>query len=204
MHWKWRRMYEQEDSKYCYPGTDILINLAELREQRQLDAYERVVTADRLRALSLRALKGSYNLEHLCAIHKFIFQYVYPFAGELREEDISKGSFRFAHVRYLKDQTNQLLNELKQEKLLKGMPKHIFLDRLTHYLTELNVLHPFREGNGRVQREFIRSLALESNYIINWENTTAEDILNAMIESPINNSKLRNLMEILIEEAESL
>lgn len=187
-------MYDDEDSRYCYPGTDVLINIPGLIEQKQLDAYERLVTADRLRMLALKPLKGNFNLKHLCDIHRFIFEDIYPFAGKLREEDISKGSFRFAHVRYLRDQTNQLLNELRREKLLVGMSKISFMDRLTHYLTELNVLHPFREGNGRVQREFIRSLALKSGYSINWAYVEAE--------TPYDNSELKKMMYLLIEEAD--
>jgi cell filamentation protein len=101
----------QHDSKYCYPGSDVLINIPGLRDQKQLDAYERLVTADRLRQLELRPLKGNFDLEHLCSIHKFIFKDIYPFAGELRNEDISKGNFRFAHFRFIVPQTNQLLDE---------------------------------------------------------------------------------------------
>lgn len=74
-------MYNSEESRYCYPGTDILINIPGLMQQKQLDAYERLVTADRLRILALKPLKGSFNLRHLCAIHRFIFKDVYPFAG---------------------------------------------------------------------------------------------------------------------------
>ncbi|OBZ10746.1 cell filamentation protein Fic [Bacillus sp. FJAT-27264] len=195
-------MYEHEDSQYCYRGTDVLINIPDLREQKQLDTYERLVTADRLRILALKPLKGKFDMKHLCDIHKFIFKDVYTFAGELREEDISKGNFRFAHIKFLNDQCHLLLTELNQEGLLKGLDKVSFMDRLTHYLTELNVLHPFREGNGRVQREFIRSLALECGYSINWANVEAEKILEAMIESPVNNRLLRQLMELLIEEAD--
>src|SRR5690606_11569109 len=137
------------------------INIPGFKEQKQLDAYDRMVSTDRLRILGLRPLKGNFDLKHLCNIHKFIFKDIFPFAGQVREEDISKGSFRFAHVRFLVDQTNDLLNELKQDNYLKGLPYDNYVNRLTYYMTELNVLHPFREGNGRTQREFFRCLALE-------------------------------------------
>ncbi|WP_019638876.1 Fic/DOC family protein [Paenibacillus fonticola] len=195
-------MYDYDESPYFYPGTEVLINIPGLRVQKQLDAYERLVTADRLRILALKPLKGSFNLKLLCDIHRFIFKDVYPFAGKLREEDISKGSFRFAHVKFLLEQTNQLLSKLRQEKILKGLSKAVFIDRLTYYLTELNVLHPFREGNGRVQREFFRCLALESGYSINWANADADKILDAMIKSPFNSTRLRNVLTLLIEEME--
>ncbi|WP_068784585.1 Fic/DOC family protein [Paenibacillus phocaensis] len=135
----------------------------------------------------------------MCDIHRFIFKDIYPFAGELREEDIAKGNFRFASVEFLVNQTNQLLNELKQDNYLKNMPVSEFINKLTYYLTELNVLHPFREGNGRAQREFIRCLGLESGYLIDWTAVDPKTILSAMILSPINNTELRNVFNVLLK-----
>jgi len=64
-------MYEQEHSKYCYPNSEVLINIPGFKEQDQLDAFERMVTAERLRALHLRPLKGKFDKKHLCDIHKY-------------------------------------------------------------------------------------------------------------------------------------
>lgn len=196
-------MYEQVRSKYCYPNSDVLINLPGFREQKKLDAYERMVTAERLKMLDLRPLRGNFDLKHLCAIHKFIFKDVYPFAGKLRDEDISKGNFRFASARFLSEQTNDLLNELKKENFLKELPYDMFVERLTHYLTELNVLHPFREGNGRTLREFIRCLALDSGYYIDWSSVKASVFLDAMIRSPKDNSDLRNVLSKVLSITKS-
>ncbi|WEK54564.1 MAG: Fic family protein [Candidatus Cohnella colombiensis] len=187
-------MYDQSNSKYCYPDSDVLINVAGFREQKQLDAFERIITVDRLRLLGLKPLKGNYNRNHLCHIHRFIFNDVYPFAGRLRDEDIAKDSFRFANVRFLVSQTDQLLDELRTEDLLKNLSFELYIERLAYYLTELNVLHPFREGNGRTHREFIRCIALESGYFIDWARVDAPTMLKAMIESPINNTKLKDIL----------
>lgn len=130
-------MYEQEHSKYCYPDSEVLINIPGFKEQAQLDAFERIVTAERLRILHLRPLRGAFDKKHLCDIHKFIFGDVYPFAGKLRDEDISKGNFRFAAARFLHEQTDELLNRLKQEHFLTEYSFDQFVDRLTYYLTEL-------------------------------------------------------------------
>ena len=113
-----------------------LINIPGLREQRQLDAFERLITADRLRILGVKPIKGNYDLNHLCEIHRFIFQDIYPFAGKIREEDIVKDNFRFAHVRFIIPQTNQLLQDLQRENYLKGLPFDEFVNKLAHYLTE--------------------------------------------------------------------
>lgn len=196
-------IYGQENSKYCYPGTDVLINIPGLREQKQLDAFERLVTADRLRIHGLRPVKGSFNFKHLCDIHQFIFKDVYPFAGKPRHEDISKGNFRFAHVRFIVPEANRLLSDLKQENHLKGLLFDEFINRLVYYFTELNVLHPFREGNGRSLREFIRCLALESGYVIDWSKVDASTMLSVMIESPYDNNALREVLYKLTTRIES-
>lgn len=191
-------MYDKGHSKYCYPGTDVLINIPGFREQAQLDAYERLVTAERLRILQLRPLKGTFDKKHLCAIHRFIFRDVYPFAGKIRDEDISKGNFRFATARFLDEQIDELLYKLKDEQYLKDLPLHTFVDKLSYYLTELNVLHPFREGNGRTQREFIRCLALQAGYQIDWTRVEGANILKAMILSPRDDSELKNVLSKVI------
>jgi len=120
-------MYEQEQSKYCYPGSEVLINVHGFKDQDQLDAFERMVTAERLRLLYLKPLKGKFDKKHLCDIHKFIFRDIYPFAGKLRDEDISKGNFRFASARFLPEQTEELLHKLNQENYLNSLSFACFL-----------------------------------------------------------------------------
>jgi cell filamentation protein len=195
-------MYDQGDSKYCYPNSDVLINVPGFIEQKQLDAFERMVTVDRLRLLSLKQLRGKYDRIHLCNIHRFIFKDVYPFAGKMRDEDVAKDNFRFANVRFLVNQTDQLLDELRNENLLRNLSFKLFIGRLTHYLTELNVLHPFREGNGRTQREFIRCIALEFGYFIDWASVDASTILKAMIQSPIDNTNLKDVLLTITKKNE--
>ncbi|MGF7049462.1 cell filamentation protein [Paenibacillus sp. DS2015] len=190
------------NSRYCYPDSDVLINVPGFIEQKQLDAFERIVTLDRLRLLYLKPLKDKYNRSHLCNIHRFIFKDVYPFAGELRDEDIAKDNFLFANVQFLVSQTDQLLDELRNEDILKNLPFDMFIERLTYYLTELNVLHPFREGNGRTQREFIRCIALESNYSIDWGSVDASTMLKAMIQSPFDNTRLNNVLYTITKKNE--
>lgn len=189
-----------DNSRYCYPGSDVLINIPGLRDQKQLDAFERMVSADRLRMLELKPLKGNFDLKHLCEIHKFIFKDIYPFAGELRNEDISKGNYRFAHFRFIALQTNLLLDELKRENFLQGLPADVFANRLAHYLTEFNVLHPFREGNGRVQREFARCLALKAGYVINWSDVDPGRMLEVMIQSLHDNSALIDTLKVIVKK----
>ncbi|PZT55234.1 Fic/DOC family protein [Paenibacillus silvae] len=193
-------MYEQSHSKYCYPNSEVLINVPGFKEQKQLDAFDRILTMDRLRLLHLKPLKGNFDRFHLCNIHKFLFEDIYPFAGSYRTEEIGKGSFRFANVHYLVPETDRLLQELKLENFLINSTYDVFTERLAYYLTELNVLHPFREGNGRTQREFIRTLALESGYHLDFTSVKAEEILQAMIESPYKNYKLIDIFRTITKK----
>ena len=76
-----------------------------------------------------------------------MFEDIYPFAGKLREENIAKGEFRFAMWEYIESELENLLNKLKRENYLKELSKEQLSKKLAFYLAELNVLHPFREGN---------------------------------------------------------
>jgi cell filamentation protein len=129
----------QFDSKYCYPGNDVLINIPGLRDQKQLEAYERMVTADRLRMLELRPLKGNFDLKHLCQIHKFIFKDIYPFAGELRNEEISKGNFLVAHFRFIEPQTKLHRRQTRTEHdgRTEKRNRHQRLNRFSRFLHQI-------------------------------------------------------------------
>ncbi|MBJ7988135.1 Fic family protein, partial [Bacillus cereus] len=86
------------------PGTDVLKNKMDYQDHEQLKSFETVMTAVRIAELQKKPIVGNFDLKHLQEIHKYIFQDVYPFAGKLREENIAKGSFQFAHASFLKDQ----------------------------------------------------------------------------------------------------
>ena len=77
----------------------------------------------------------------------------------------------------------RVFGELKDEKLLKNLDKEDFIDRSSYYLAELNIIHPFREGNGRAIREFIRCLALYNDHIIDWTQIKDEEFIQASIDS---------------------
>jgi cell filamentation protein len=108
---------------------------------------------------------------------------VYEWAGHLRTIDISKGGHAFAHHGYIATAAAPIFASLAREKLLAGPPPPAFSAHAAHYLSEVNALHPFREGNGRAQREFISHLAHANGYYIAWENVAPPEMLQASIES---------------------
>jgi cell filamentation protein len=85
-----------------------------------------------------------------------------------RSTDLSKGNTHFCAAAYIATEANKLLGKLAEEKWLVGLPLPAFVERLTHYYCELNVIHPFREGNGRAQRLFFDLLAINAGFGLDW------------------------------------
>lgn len=162
---------------YLYPGTLTLRNLKGYRDPEELQTFEGDATYARLLELKKRPIVGSFVRAHFQAIHKHIFQDVYDWAGELRIVDMAKpGSPFFAAERYLAPSLDQLMTQLKAKGQLRGLAVDEFSMRAGHYLGELNAIHPFREGNGRTQREFMRELALKAGHTIEWTRITREQM----------------------------
>jgi cell filamentation protein len=159
--------------------------------------FETQVAELRLIALEEeKPIRGRFGLAHLKAIHHYIFQDVYPFAGKLRLEDISKGNTFFCKSEYIEQNLNALFARLKGENYLRGLTAEKFAERVSFYMSELNMIHPFREGNGRAIREFIRCLALEAGYDIDWSLIDSKTLLDATIIAVDEN--LKPLTECLL------
>lgn len=180
---------ESIQSVYCYPDTEILKNKAKIVDAKALVKYETDVTAIRQYMLEDKPIKGRFDIVHLKNIHRYIFQDVYPFAGKFRLEDIRKGDTLFCKCQYIEENLNTLLARLKRENFLRGLNAKEFADRASFYMSELNMIHPFREGNGRTIREFVRYLALGAGFDIDWASVDGKDLLNAVIISVSGNLK---------------
>ena len=187
-------LYEARNSIYCYENTDILKNKLNIQDQEKLYNYERKIVLAKLFILRQKENIGNFDIKHFLWIHKFLFDEVYGFAGLLRSENIAKGNFRFAEWQYIEQELVKLLDKLKEENYLKGLSKEEMSKKLAYYMAELNVLHPFREGNGRTIREFIREIAVYNGYELDLTKTTPKDMLNACIESVIDTTKLEEIL----------
>lgn len=126
-------------------------------------------------------IQGNFDLNHLQKIHRFIFEDIYSWADELRCVNIAKGN-QFCLCQHLEIYAADLFNKLKAENYLIGSNENI-AHRLAYYLSEINVLHPFREGNGRTQRLFIEYLAENAGYRVDFSNVSAREMIVASANS---------------------
>ena len=170
------------DTRYCYPNSDVLINKLNIREQDKLYAFERRLTMLRLLELMDNPICGQFDFRHLKEIHAYIFQDIYDWAGKVRTVDIAKGNM-FCNVRFIPEQAEEIFSKLKKEKYLAGLEEDVLIRKLAYYFSEINALHPFREGNGRSQREFIRSLALKNGYVIHFDRISESEMVLASQKS---------------------
>lgn len=126
---------------------------------------------------------GTY--ESLAMIHKYLFDEIYDFAGEIRKVNISKANFRFAPLMYL-DAALQSIDK---------MPQSTF-DEIVEKYVEINVAHPFREGNGRSTRIWLDlMLKKEIGYVVDWSKVNKEDYLLAMERSPVKDIEIKFLLK---------
>ncbi|MDT3701306.1 MAG: Fic family protein [Thermincola sp.] len=151
------------DQRYCYPHSNVLINKLGIEDAEKLHIAEREITSLRIANAKISIIKGEFDLLHLKKIHKYIFGDIYEWAGEIRWVNIAKGNM-FCSYEYIEANAVLLFNRLRRENYLKDAAREEIPLRLAYYLSEINVLHPFREGNGRVQRLFIEYLAENAGY----------------------------------------
>jgi cell filamentation protein len=168
---------------YLYPGTNVLKNLRNLTDPGPLARFEARRTHRRIAELIDAPVPGlvpgRFDLAHIKAIHRHIFQDVYEWAGEFRTVNISKGGHLFGLAAFLEPALRQILEKLAAENCLVDLDAALFAGRAAYFLGELNAAHPFREGNGRTQREVIRELGLKAGHYVDWRATTIEEMTNA-------------------------
>jgi cell filamentation protein len=123
--------------------------------------------------------KGNFDAAHLRAVHNYIFQDVFAWAGKFRTVNISKGGNSFARADFIEPCLNDLFRKLATEKQLRGLERQNFIKRTAFFLGEINAVHPFREGNGRTQREFIRQLAAAADFTVDWRRISRDQMTAA-------------------------
>lgn len=165
----------------------MLENKLKITNEIELSKEERITKLKALELFDSNKINdfevGTFN--GLSKIHKFLFEDIYDFAGTIRKDNIAKDNFRFASALYLED----ILNKIDE------MPQNTYDDIIKKYV-EMNIAHPFREGNGRSTRIWLDMiLKKELNKVVDWSKVNKEDYLLAMERSPIKDTELKLLLE---------
>lgn len=192
-------MYDAINSIYTYKGTNVLKNKLNIKSEEKLKEYETKVVALKLASIDKANIKRTFDKNHLINIHKYLFEDVYDFAGKYRKENITKENFRFSEYYYIEDNIDYVFNKIKIDEL-KKLSFDELIKKLSEIMTDLNVLHPFREGNGRATREFVRELLNELEYDIKWFKIDYNDILKASIKAVVDDSEQIELLKKSIEK----
>lgn len=175
----------------------VLINCLGAKSEAEIDLAENIFVLRKLTLLMINPIQGKFDLAHLKAIHRYLFEDVYPWAGEIRTISISKGNSMFALPLRIEPEAEKLFKQLKQENYLRNLPLEKMVERLAFYFAEINVLHPFREGNGRTQRAFIMQLAHQAGYLLDFSSLSPEEMIEASIKA--NFCDYRDLEKIIYQ-----
>ena len=176
-------VYTTTQSIYCYPDSNVLKNKLNIRDNKLLKTAEEEITSIKQMELLKNPIKGNFSKAHIMNIHKFIFEDIYSFAGKIRREQISKSDTIFYPPNLIDRELDKVFAKIKEKNMLRETDEEKVFDNLAYVMAELNIIHPFREGNGRSIREFIRIMAKRVRYDLNWGNVDKEELLEASILS---------------------
>ena len=178
---KYKYTYEKT-ANYCYKDSDVLINKLNITDEKDLYDAERGLVTLRTAQLNEEPIKGYFDFNHLKSIHKFLFQDVYRWAGDIRNCNIAKQDL-FCLCEYIDSFANDIFGRLKKEQYFIKYSYEVKLKKLVELFADINALHPFREGNGRSQREFIEELARINGIDLNLTTVSKEDMIIASHDS---------------------
>ena len=172
--------YDVIEDPYCYKGTFVLKNKANIRDAERLEAFELEMSNSRAQE-PLPA--GKFTPSHYCKIHHHLFRDVYTWAGKPRTVRTSKGGNAFCYPEYIDREMKKQFAKLRTAVLAGRRTQIAFVAAAADFLAELNAIHPFREGNGRSQLAFLHLLGLRSGYPFDLPRIDRETFLPAMITS---------------------
>lgn len=179
--------YRYIDPEYVYtdPETGILHNLAGVTDHDTLTIVETGATAKRANELQKSPLQIK-NAATLLDIHKHLFQDIYSWAGQVRTVEISKDDKPFFPVKRFNRAFSFIDSLISEYRQISNTDRQQLACKLAEILDTINYLHPFREGNGRTQREFLRLLALEKGLILNLNPPDNADIYKRYMSGTVN------------------
>ena len=173
--------YGVEQDPDCYPGTDTLKNLLDLRTDDELSEAESRISA--AAAELLEFIEPPYSLNTLKLIHNALFSRIYNWAGEIRTSKISKGNTQFCMPNRIEPEAEKEFRKMAAASWFEGYARDALVNAIAESYGSLNVVHPFREGNGRTQRILFEWIIVNAGYEINWWEVDQEEWIEANIFS---------------------
>ena len=164
---------------------DILPNKLGITNQQELMGYEEKIVAEKIINLLKESEAFEPDLDYFKHIHKVLFEDLYDFAGQFRTVDIVKtdSNFPFCFALFLPSESERIFGDLKAKNYLKNLKKPDFIQGIADFSTELNALHPFREGNGRTSRMYLMIIAYLAGYLLDYSLVSANEIIAALAAS---------------------
>lgn len=171
--------YELRQDPYSDPETGVLLNKLDIHNPEQLEKTEAYLTSIKIASLAEQPIEGNFDFDHLRSTHKYIFGEIYDWAGNIRTVELDRDTTKFANVEYLPSAAQEIFDDLKEEKYLDDLSDEDYITRFAHHYSEVNILHPFREGNGRTQRAFFSMLANRTGRYIAWGEMMEDENVEA-------------------------
>ena len=193
-------VYTTVQSLYCYPDSDVLKNKLNIRDRDELKRAEEEITALKQYMLMESPIKGRFSKTQLMNIHRFLFEDIYPFAGHIRCEQISKGETLFFPPHLIGQELDKVFAKLHSEKMLYETDRERQIEHLSYIMSELNIIHPLREGNGRTIRELIWCMALRYGFTLDWSHVDRGTMLDAAIRSVVDSRARYKYIFICLNE----
>lgn len=168
---------------YCYPDTAVLINKLNIRSQEELNLAEKLYVSSNALKVREHSFSEPFTFDFYCNLHKTLFGDIYQWAGQTRKSEISKGGTSFCPCGEIDRIGKAKFDYLQRENYFCGYTKELYIKELADFYNELNLLHPFREGNGRTQRLFFNLLARRKGYFLDFSSADPNFLIIATIQA---------------------
>ncbi len=167
----------------CYENTAVLINKFGIKDERQLASIEQSVTSMLIAKASIEIPFENVDFDFYKNLHRYVFSDIYDWAGTVRKINMSKKGTNFCSADKIEELGSRIFERLKKDKYLKIFSGDKFIIEFVNLYCDLNILHPFREGNGRIQRLFLSMLVNRSDKQLDFSEIDADELMIATIKS---------------------
>jgi cell filamentation protein len=171
--------YGTGQDPYCLENSNTLINRLGIYSEKELQDVELQLTE--IAALDIDFCPPPYDLNYLCELHRMLFGDIYTWAGDIRSIDISKGDTRFCNCNRIEAEANKQFEKLKEAGYFENDCRESLIAHTAELYIELNMTHPFREGNGRAQRILFEHIIINSGYEFSLDDVSENEWIQANI-----------------------